>query len=172
MALQIGAGIGDAARSVAEVAQAHGCHRRPHTASSSLRRSGAGRAATHTCARNRRHPPRQAPVGTVRGDRAAGAGRAVRNRIRRPGRGSGPARATRSSPSAPTCVDGIGMSLPRPLGQRINGWQRRRASSSCSTPLRAGIRLLDKRSGAERGNKGSAIGAGVYGVRLDRHGLE
>ena len=93
---QISAAVGDAARSVAEVAAAH-CGvvadrapglRRP-------RREGAGRAAAHLGARHRRDPPWKAPLGTVRGNRAVGAGRPVGHRIRRPGRRSGPARATR-----------------------------------------------------------------------------
>ena len=73
-----------------------GCRGRPRTAPSSpTPRPGWPSREPTRVLRHRRDPPRQAPLGTLRGDRAVGAGRSVGHRVRRPGRLPGPARATR-----------------------------------------------------------------------------
>jgi hypothetical protein len=92
---QIGAAIGDAARSVAEVATVYGgvvADRAPRVRRP--RQGVAGRARTDPGARHRRDPPRKAPLDALRADAAVGEGPSVGHRVRRPGRLPGLARAT------------------------------------------------------------------------------
>jgi len=92
---QIGAAIGDAPRSVAEVATVHGgvaADRAPRVRRP--RQGVSGRARTDPGARHRRDPPRKAPLDALRADAAVGEGRSVGHRVRRPGRLPGLARVT------------------------------------------------------------------------------
>jgi hypothetical protein len=115
---QIGSAIGNAARSVSEVAAAHQvvvADRAPRL--HRTRRSAAGRAGTGAGVGDRRDPPWQTQMGVPHRNAAVGAGGSVGHRVRRSGRRAG----ADQSPISTVNASPVSAEKPRRHPSRFTG---------------------------------------------------